>query len=133
MVTFADVETTLTGWLRAALAGLGREVWVSTRREADDPDTAVRVARAGGRRVNLVQDRPLVLFEVWGGSDVEAGELAIVTRALVQSLNGTAVEGVFISWTDEVSGPAFLPHPSGASRYVMTEEFTVVGHTETIT
>ena len=129
-IEFDDVEALLVSWLQAALAAAGDTAKVSTKRLPTTPSRYVRVTRVGGVRNTLVTDQPLVVFECWDATDPTAASLATLTRSIVQACNNERIGQAWLSWSREVSGPAWNPHPDTAlPRYQHTQQMTLAGRT----
>lgn len=75
----------------------------------------VKVTRVGGTRT-LVHEEAMVTFECWDRKQTKAADLAILTRALVGSMDTDTV------WYGrEVGGVSFFPDPlSDDPRYQFT-------------
>lgn len=63
------------------------EVTVRARVPSPTPERLVVVRRAGGGRINRLQDRPGVHLLIWGGSEWETSELASRVGDLMDALN----------------------------------------------
>ncbi len=127
VIEFADVEAALVTHLKARLAARGVSAKVSTRRATNDV-RLVRITRVGGHRAHIIEDRPMVTFEAWDKTDVDASELAKVVRAEVQALDNTLVGSAYLSWFAEVAGPSYFPHPeTSLARYQHTQQLAVIG------
>lgn len=82
----------------------------------------IRVSRVGGPRVNLVQDSPTMLIEVWHRSPYEASQLAhrLSDRA-EEALDGTELDDTTRVARVQTTGPLEFPDPSSALvRYQFT-------------
>lgn len=120
-VAFPDVEAVLVGWLPDALSAHGVNVPVSTKVPNPRPSRFVRILRTGGPQQTLVTDGAQVTVEVWDDSGPSAAATARVVRAVLANVrNVTTPSGDLIYRTDEFSGPALLPDPSGQHRYTWT-------------
>lgn len=78
-----NVEAYVASYLRGALDG----VEVRSRIPDPRPDRIVVVSRAGGGRLNALQDRPGVHLVIYGGSEWETSELASEVGDLMEALN----------------------------------------------
>ncbi len=112
-----DVEGAYITHLRPLLA-----VPVSTRIPNPRPARHVRVTRAGGNRADLVQERPLLIFECWASDSVTAFNLASDTWGHVAATEGSMVAGVPVTRVD-LSSPINQPDPdTEATRYTFTAQ-----------
>lgn len=80
-----------------------------------------RMSRVGGGRPNIVQDEPLLLFEVW---DVSAAEASVrahnLNKAVVDAEGVVIAPGCRVDYVD-ASGPVEFPDPdSDLIRYQFT-------------
>lgn len=107
-IVFPDVELWATGYLRAALAGLGHgDVYVSNRR--GNQTKAVWIRRDGGPVLDKVLEAPRLGVNVYaaGDTDQAVSELAGLVSALLRAgANGSPVVRV-----DQTSGPSPVPDP----------------------
>lgn len=127
-IQFPDVEAALVTYLTAALAARGDTASVHVRIPKQRPARFVLVPRLGGTKANLVADEPTIGFECWANTDLQASNLARLTRALVHALRGQTTAGVTFYRVTEFAGPANLPDPtSNQSRYVFTVAVQVRG------
>ncbi len=116
MLAPQDVEGAYVMHLRPLLGGAS----VATRTPNPLPARHVRVTRAGGNRADLVQERPLLIFECWAADSVTAFTLASDTWGHVAATAGTVVAGVPVSGV-ALSSPINNPDPdSAAVRYQFT-------------
>ena len=104
-----DVEGELIGYL-APLVG----VPVSTRIPNPRPASHVKVTRAGGQQLNLVQERPLMIVECWAGTSPAAFALAAEAVGHLRSHR-------WFSPHEGFSSPVNQPDPdTTAARYQFT-------------
>lgn len=121
VIVFPDAEGLICDWLPGELADRGRTVTVSTKVPNPRPSEFVRVIRAGGPQLNLVQDRPTLIVEAWAATESAAASLAELSRALIKSTAGTVIGGVTVYRVDELGGPNNNPDPDSAqARYTVT-------------
>lgn len=120
-IAFPDAETLLVNYLEPLLG-----VPVSTKIRGTYP--FVRVNRVGGPRSNLVTDRPMVTFEAWAASTVDASDLARRARAYVGALAQSDVGGEWVRRVNEVVGLQDNPDPETETpRYTFTVQLDVRG------
>lgn len=120
-----DVEAAVVSWLRGALGSRGVVAAVATRVPDTMPASMVRVSLTGGTRRDVVTDRPQLTVECWSGNSVDAGGLARLVHALMHSVSGETVAGLWVRAVDEVGGVQSLPDPdTNKPRY----QFTVRWH-----
>lgn len=111
-----DVEAALV----SLLSPLG--VHVSTRIPNPRPVSHVKVTRAGGNRVNLVIERPLLVLECWAGTSVEAFDLAARAWQVLDAAEGSTVAGVTFG-SMALASPINMPDPDTTSpRYQFTAQ-----------
>ena len=127
-VEYPSAEVALIAYLPGALNdafGL-TDVDAGLERKQDSAELYVRVSRTGGVVINLAIDKPIITFECWAPTWIEAHDLAYATRAVVQQLYGTSIGPANVSWSSEVGGPVEFPHPSiDTPRYQHSQELTV--------
>ena len=111
-----DVEAAFV----SLLSPLG--VHVSTRIPNPRPVSHVKVTRAGGNRVNLVIERPLLVLECWAGTSVEAFDLAARAWQVLDGASGSVVNGIALDFpTNSLASPISMPDPDTSSpRYQFT-------------
>lgn len=111
-----DVEAAFV----SLLSPLG--VHVSTRIPNPRPVSHVKVTRAGGNRVNLVLERPLLVLECWAGTSVEAFDLAARAWQVLDMAEGSTVAGVTFG-SMSLASPINMPDPDTTSpRYQFTAQ-----------
>ena len=111
-----DVEAAFV----SLLSPLG--VHVSTRIPNPRPVSHVKVTRAGGNRVNLVLERPLLVLECWAGTSVEAFDLAARAWQVLDAAEGSTVAGVTFG-SMSLASPINMPDPDTTSpRYQFTAQ-----------
>lgn len=127
-ISFPDVEDLLVVYLSAEFLTRGETASVHTKVPEQRPSKFVLVPRGGGVRRNLVVDSPTINFECWAATDVEACNLCILTRALVNALPGRKISGSTFYRVDEFGGPINLPDDlSHQSRYTFTSSISCRG------
>jgi len=110
VIAFPDAEALAVSYLKAKLiAETGLKV--VTKIPDPRPTKLIKVTRVGGSKLRLNADSPLLVFECWGSTSVEASELARKARAYVNAMDGEEVNGVWVYKVREVGGPAFFPDP----------------------
>lgn len=98
---------------------------VATRIPNPRPALLVRVGRVGGEQLNLIQERPVVLFECWAADDLASWQLAKKVWGLVQGRTILEIAGLELSGRS-LSTPVNYPDPvSNLPRYQFTGTFTV--------
>lgn len=118
-IIFPDVELTLTGYLRTALAAHGYPgMFVSNRRESQT--SAVWVRRDGGP-TGLVTSDARVGVNVFAPTEQAATDLANVVSALLRAAPGTGA----IKRVRETGGPSAVADTT--PRRFMTYEVRVIG------
>lgn len=128
IIQFPDVEAALVTYLTTALAAQGDTASVHVRVPRTRPNRFVLVPRLGGTQANLVTDAATIGVECWAPTDLQASNLARLTRALVRSLRGETTAGVTFYDVTEFAGPANLPDPtSNQSRYTFTVSVSARG------
>lgn len=116
VVLFADVELTITGLLRTALAARAEpytdDVYVSISSPADtatgEPTTPARmvtVRRDGGPRLDVARDQARVAVNVWASTEQDCNDLARMVAALMWAMP----DGNPIVRVDQTSGPTTIP------------------------
>lgn len=118
-----NVEGAVVGYLKAlpALAGVA----IGTRVPNPRPTKHVRVQRVSGQQLNLIRERPTLLVECWGGTDVEAWLLTVTCHEALVGRELVAHNGIELDDRD-VSSPVNYPDPSTTSpRYTFTLTTTV--------
>ncbi len=127
VVLMPDAVAVVTGYLRQALAGVGRPVPVVSRIPATRPAEFVRVERVGGTRATVVSDRPRLDIHCWAASESGAHDLAALVRALLESIPGVRDE-VTVYRITEVGGLMWLPDDQTSSpRYALAVEIHMRG------
>lgn len=92
------------------------------------PDTFLLVRRAGGVRLNVVADNPMLTVEAWAATPEAAHDLLAEARGRVHAMRGQAFDGVAVYRVTEIGGPAHLPDPTSEQpRYTMTVQVAVRG------
>jgi hypothetical protein len=107
VIAFPDAEAVAIAYLKSRIAG----VTVSTKIPDNRPPKLIKVTRVGGTKLRLNADSPLLVFECWGSTTVEASELGRLARAYVDAMAGEKVNGVWVYKVREVGGLAFFPDP----------------------
>lgn len=108
VILFADVEALVVTWLKSKIAGVS----VSTKIPDPRPTKLIKVTRLGGSKKRLNADSPMVVFECWGSTSVEASTLCQQARAYVNAMEGETINGTWIFKVREAGGPAFFPDPN---------------------
>jgi hypothetical protein len=127
-IVYPDIELTLTGRYRTALAARDEpyttEVYVSNTVPPTRRDRMVIVRRDGGTQAEM-RDRPRVSLRVWATSEQDANDLANLVMALAPSFaDGDPVVSVPINGR---SGPFPVADESGQPLRQMTIEFHTRG------
>ncbi|MET7741981.1 hypothetical protein [Streptomyces sp. NPDC005385] len=107
VIVFADAEALAISYLKTKIPG----VTISTKVPDPRPSNGklIKVTRVGGSKLRLNADSPLLVFECWGSTTVEASTLCQTARAYVSAMAGETVNGVWVFKVREVGGPAFFP------------------------
>jgi len=114
VIVFPDAEALAVTYLKAKMPG----VTVATKVPNPRPSKLIKVTRVGGSKLRLNADSPVLAFECWGSTTVEASDLAKYARAYVNAMAGEKVNGVWVYKVREVGGPANFPDPdSDSPRY----------------
>ncbi|MFE4514422.1 hypothetical protein ACFRMQ_09565 [Kitasatospora sp. NPDC056783] len=122
-----DAVAVVTGYLRLALAEVGRPVPVVSRIPSPRPPECVRVERVGGTRGTVVSDRPRLDIHAWAETESAAHDLAAMVRALLDSIPGVR-DDVTVYRITEVGGLMWLPDDqSGSPRYALAVELHMRG------
>lgn len=122
-VAFPDIEAVLVRYLPPLV-----DVPVSTSVPKSRPAAFVTVERVGGGKRDLVTDQPLVVVQCWATEETDAADLGRITRAYVDALAQTAVDGDYVRAVREVGGLQHFPDPvSGAPRYQFTVQIDTRG------
>lgn len=127
-VLYPDIELTLTGLYRTALAAraepYAQDVYVSNTVPATRRDRMLIVRRDGGLQGEL-RDQPRISMRVWAQTEQDANDLARLVMALAPSFaDGDPIISVP---TDGRSGPFPVPDESGDHLRQMTVEFHTRG------
>ena len=99
-----DVEGALVTYLRPLLG-----VHVSTKIPRTRPAEHVRVTRAGGSRLNLILERPLLIVECWAADSVAAFDLAARAAAHLGAIGDDPVAGTVLSMPVSKDSAGFQP------------------------
>jgi hypothetical protein len=123
LVAPPDAEAEIGAHLAARLAALGDAAVVSTRIPNPAPVRIVRVIRAGGGKIDLITDAPLIILECCDDDEVAAGDLARKVRAIMFAAAPGYVRNVWCSRIHE-AGAVFEPDLETLKpRYVITAEW----------
>jgi hypothetical protein len=115
-----NVEGALAMYLDTLL-----DVDTGTRVPNPRPAAFVRVQRIGGAEANMVQERPLILIECWGSTEVQAWQLAQTVYSALQGPEPLEFNGIDFG-SRAVSSPVNYPDPSTTSpRYQLQLQTTV--------
>ncbi|TKT03443.1 hypothetical protein [Streptomyces lasalocidi] len=116
VIAFPDAEALVISYLKPKMGGVTVTTKVPNPRPANGK--LIKVTRLGGSQLRLNADSPLLAFECWGSTTVEASELCRLARAYVTAMAGEKVNGTWVYKVREVGGPAFFPDPdSDSPRY----------------
>lgn len=107
VIVFPDAEALAVTYLKAKMTG----VTIATKVPDPRPSKLIKVTRVGGSKLRLNADSPVLAFECWGSTSVEASDLAKYARAYVDAMSGETVNGVWVFKVREVGGPAYFPDP----------------------
>lgn len=116
VIVFPDAEALAITYLKAHISN----VTIATKVPDPRPTNGklIKVTRVGGSKLRLNADSPVLVFECWGSTTIEASELARLARAYVDAMAGEKVNGVWVFKVREVGGPAYFPDPdSSLPRY----------------
>lgn len=120
-LTIVNLEALLVSLLGARLA----DVSVATRVPNPRPDSFVRVQRIGGDERNIIQERPTLLVECWGRTDLEALLLARRCWSELQGPDEVQFNGVELQ-ERRLTSPVNFPDPTTSlPRYQFTLQTTV--------
>lgn len=108
VIAFPDAEAVAITYLKSKIAGVS----ISTKIPDPRPTKLIKVTRVGGTKLRLNADSPMLVFECWGSTSIEASELCRQARAYVNAMAGETINGVWVFKVREVGGPAFFPDPS---------------------
>lgn len=122
-----DIEELITSGLPDILKPFCGDILVSAGVPSPRPGRFITVAQfPGGGRSEKILDTAVIGFECWAERDSEAKNLALATQAIMLSLAGEKLAGVFIYNVGERGAVASLPDPdSKQARYVWTAIITV--------
>ena len=117
MIARPDAEAAWVAWFKA-----GGFAQASTRIPPTHSDGMIRVSRVGGVRVNLVQDSPTMLVEVWHRDAYKASQEAHrLADHAETALDGTMLDDKTRVARVQTTGPLEFPDPSSALvRYQFT-------------
>jgi hypothetical protein len=114
VIVFPDAEALAITYLKAHISN----VIIATKVPDPRPTKLIKVTRVGGSKLRLNADSPVLVFECWGSTTIEASELARLARAYIDAMAGEKVNGVWVFKVREVGGPAYFPDPdSSLPRY----------------
>lgn len=126
-IVFPDIELTLTGILRAALAArsepVAAGVYIGNQLPSTMPDKAVTIRRDGGPQLDLVRDSARVGINVYGQSVKQTNDLAALVRALLYANQHTAP----LLRVDRLTGPSPVNGPGEKPQVYLTGEVVVRG------
>lgn len=126
-ILFGDVEQMQIDWLAATLPNYGY-TGIKVSSQVDKANPSVRVLGTGGQRRNLVVDTPTLVWEAWHKTETGASLLARTMRALIGTLPGQTVGGMFIYSTD-LDIPQNFPDPeSSRVRYTFSGSLSIRGY-----
>ncbi|MFF2543994.1 hypothetical protein ACFVUY_15665 [Kitasatospora sp. NPDC058063] len=127
LILMPDAVAVVIGYLRQALAEVGRPVPVVSRIPSPRPAEFVRVERVGGTRATVVSDRPRLDIHAWAATESAAHDLAALVRAVLSFIPGVRDE-VTVYRITEVGGLMWLPDDqSGSPRYALAVEIHMRG------
>ena len=79
------------------------------------------ITRAGGTRLNLILERPLLIVECWAADSVAAFDLAARACAYLGAIDDPLGDVVLTVTPDDLSSPINMPDPDTTSaRYQFT-------------
>lgn len=107
VIAFPDAEALVIAYLKTKIAG----VTVSTKVPSPRPNKLIKVTRVGGSKLRLNADSPMLTFECWAATSIEASDLCRLARAYVDAMAGEKINGVWVFKVREVGGPAYFPDP----------------------
>lgn len=123
LVAPPDAEAEIAGHLAARLGALGDMAAVSTHIPNPAPTRIVRVIRAGGGKIDVITDAPLIILECCDDDEVAAADLARKVRAIMFQSAPGYVRNVWCSRIHE-AGAVFEPDLETLKpRYVITAEW----------
>jgi len=139
MITPPDMELWATGYLRAELAALGRDVEVSNKEpaalDASSMEKPLIVVRddSGSQTSAVTYDRSLGISVLYGTrqDDQGAGDLARKVMAIMADDAVAETEGSPVAAVvrDGCNGPYSVIEAQDLHRKYMTVEYSVVGET----
>lgn len=104
------------------------DVPIVTRVPRTLPPLFIRLTRVGGTRRDQVTDQPMVVVEVWGTDEGEAGDLAREVQARVFALAQTQTAHGWVRAVREIGGLQSFPDPvSERPRYQFTVQLDTRG------
>ncbi|MDQ0793560.1 hypothetical protein [Streptomyces sp. B1I3] len=126
VILFPDAEGLVIAYLKTKISG----VTIATKVPNPRPSKLIKVTRVGGTKLRLNADSPVLAFECWGSTSVEASDLAKYARAYVDAMAGEKVNGVWVFKVREVGGIANFPDPdSDSPRYQFSVAIDTKGAT----
>lgn len=122
-VAFPDIEALLVRALPSRV-----EAPTSTKPPKTHPPAFVVVTRVGGGKRDRVTDQPLVVVECWASDEEVAADLGRRTRAHVDALAQTDVDGDYVRAVREVGGLQRFDDPlTSTPRYQFTVQLDTRG------
>ena len=110
VIAFPDAEALAISYLKSKLSAV-TGLKVVTKIPDPRPTKLIKVTRVGGTKLRLNADSPVLVFECWAPTSVEASDLAKYARAYVNAMAGEKVNGVWVYRVREVGGPVYFPDP----------------------
>ncbi|MFK0057996.1 hypothetical protein ACIQTN_02005 [Streptomyces werraensis] len=108
VIVFPDAEALAIAYLKSKLSAV-TGLKVVTKIPDPRPSKLIKVTRVGGTKLRLNADSPVLAFECWAPTSVEASDLAKYARAYVNAMEGEKVNGVWVYKVREVGGPVNFP------------------------
>ncbi|MEU3599891.1 hypothetical protein ABZ714_14365 [Streptomyces sp. NPDC006798] len=107
VIAFPDAEALVIAYLKTKISGVTIATKVPNPRPANGK--LIKVTRVGGSKLRLNADSPVLAFECWGLTSIEASDLCRTARAYVNAMPGETVNGTWVFRVREVGGPVFFP------------------------
>lgn len=90
------------------------------------PKRYARLSRVGGIMSNLVTDSALITVSCYSSDPADAADFANECRELFAGSRGGFVDGCWVRWWQEISGPSNYPEPDvDLTRYQFTGELRI--------
>lgn len=122
-MAWPDVVALLAAYLDSQMPS---DVVVASRVPNPRPAKLLQVRRVGGTKAPPVRDRPRIDLVAWAASEVDAMQIGLQARSLVNALIGTSTLGVIVYRVEETLGPRQLDDPeTGTPRVLSTQSLLI--------